>query len=217
VISSATAAESRRLALADLPPAEQLRVLSAAIETFATHGYDGTTLAHLQTQIDPSVFDALFVDTEDCFLDVYVHLIAQATEVVTGAVSREAGWPERLAAGLCAVCELIEANPSAARLVLVESQIASAPVLGHFMYTIRSIAPFMSEGRALSEASLPPIVDTALIGGAAQILATHLQDHRAEPLTDLYRELLEVLLYPYLGVAGTKAFMASRPKGAPYA
>src|SRR5262249_23102809 len=53
-------ARSPALPLSDLPPQERLRILTAALDVFAAHGYAGTTTAHLQAQIDPEAFNALF-------------------------------------------------------------------------------------------------------------------------------------------------------------
>jgi AcrR family transcriptional regulator len=203
--------------LADLPAPDRLRILTAVTETFVARGYAATTVAHLQTEIDPLAFDLLFEDTEDCFLQVYDQLIDQATGLISAALSAQDAWPQRLADGLAAVLELIEANPTAARFLLLVSQTATPEVTAHHMATITSLARFMLEGRALSDDAIPPILDSALPGGVAYILGSHLSTRPSEPIADLYPELLRILLLPYLGDTATTAFLATRPTGAPHA
>jgi AcrR family transcriptional regulator len=215
---SAARTEPRASALADLPPQDRLCIATAAVDVFVAHGYAGTTAAHLQTQIDPALFDALFADTEDCFLQVYDHLVDQATAHLAAAVSAENDtWPQRLADGLTAVFELIEANPSTARFLLVESQLATPDITARHYATIQACGRFMGEGRDLTSPPPLPLLDTVLPGGVASILAEHLSSHPDRPLTDLYADLLQILLLPYLGKTQTTAFLITRPTGAPHA
>lgn len=208
---SSSAARAEAPILSELPPQDRLRVLTAATEVFTTHGYAGTTLAHLYAQIDPTAFELLFEDAEDRFLQVYDALVDQAAGLISDALSADSAWPERLADALSAVFDLIAANASSARLVLVEARAATPTVMAHHLATLDALSRFMHEGRSFSDNDIPPIVDTVIPAGVAHLLSARLYARPTDPIDDLYPEMLRILLLPYLGDAGTTAFLSTRP------
>lgn len=180
-----------------LPARDRLRVLAATTAVFAGEGYRATTADQLQLRIYPRVFDSLFTGKEDCFLQVFDHHIARAREAIAASASNGDAWPRRLAAGLRALLELIEAEPVAARLVLVESQLATPAITRRYYETVGSVSPFMREGRPAAHGGPPSIADSVLPGGVASTLATHLSVHGEAPVSHLHGELLQLLLSPY--------------------
>lgn len=187
--------------LTALPARDRERVLADVTEVFATEGYGATTREQLRLCIYPLVLDSLVADKEDCFLAAFDHLTAQARYEMAASAPIDAPWPDRLAAGLRTLLDLIDANPMAARLVLVEAQVATADVTRRFFETVKSAGPFMREGRILAGEQIPVLADSVLPGGVAGTLANHASARPEEPASDLYGELLEVLLSPY-GVDG---------------
>lgn len=183
--------------LTALPAPDRERALAAITETFATEGYGATTREHLQLRIHPFVFDSFFTGKEDCFLAAFDHLTAQAREEIAASAPVADSWPQRLAAGLRTLLELIVAQPLAARLVLVEAQVATPTITGRFFEGVKSAGPFMREGRILAGERIPVVADSILPGGVASILADHVSGRREEPVSGLYGELLQVLLSPY--------------------
>ena len=189
------------------------RILTAAIELFAVQGYAATTEDKLlaAAELGPTAFRVHFADTEQCFLAAYDLATATARHRLLASVPRHLSWPERLAAGLRTLLELIDANAAASRLVLVQSQCAGEAALERYTATLESFAPFMREGRECSTAPehLPPIVDTMLPGGVAFSLRRQLL--RGEAVGTLYPDLLRFLLLPYRGEAETAACLADSP------
>jgi AcrR family transcriptional regulator len=198
------------------PPPQRCRpILTAAVEVFAERGYEGATVDHLlaATALDYAAFERRFTDKQGCFLAAYDRIVAVAHTSVAGGLSEEASWAARLAAGLWAVLELADANPAAARLVLVESQLAGQLALERFAATLEAIASFMGEGRQCptAPAQLPPIIHSVLPAGVA--FSLRLQILGGGSARDLYAELLRFLLLPYLGEAETTARLALSPPG----
>jgi AcrR family transcriptional regulator len=185
--------------------------LAAAVEVFARRGYAETTLDDLlpATGLDADSFNARFAGEEGCFLAAYRRIVAVAQGQLAAAVPRDDPWPDRAAAGLLCLFELIEANPAPARFALLESPWAGPAALDRHLATLDSLTPFIVEGRACCEHpdQLPAVVDSVLPGGIASAVRGQLQ--RRQPVLDLYPELLRFLLLPYLGELETSAYLAA--------
>lgn len=99
--------------------------LSAAAAVFAERGYTGASVDQLSAAmtLDPATFRPRFKTKEGCFLRVYDRILAVAREHLAASLRAEQPWPARLAAALHCLLELVDANPAAARLVRVESQL----------------------------------------------------------------------------------------------
>ncbi len=195
----------------DAPPAsERLRVLAAATEVFVAEGYAATTTEQLQIQVYPRIFDSHFTGKEDCFLQVVEHLTGRARAAIVASAPIGDPWPCRLAAGLRTLVELIDADPAAARLVLIESQRAGGTVADRFYETVDSVAPFMREGRVSAGGEIPDLFDSVLPGGVASALVAHLGAGGEAPVSGLYGDLLRVILGYYRGSPEVAEFL-SRP------
>jgi AcrR family transcriptional regulator len=191
--------------------------LAAAVGLFAERGYAGVSDEHLcqAMALDSATFQRRYTDKQGCFLAACDHLLAVTHASVVRALPARAPWGARLVAGLHCLFELIDANPAAARLVLLESPFAGEAALQRYTATLESLAPFMREGRQCPTApeQLPPIADSVLPAGVAFTLRCQLL--RGEPARDLYPEMLRFLLLPYLGQAETEACLAqSSPRSA---
>jgi hypothetical protein len=185
--------------------------LLAYVEVFTVCGYKRTEVADLVAAyptIDDLAFCSYFADKETCFLRAYDLLVAEAIDRIAIPTSAHGPWPARLAAGLHRLLELIDANPAAARLVLVESQFAGEAALRRYMATLKNLAAFMCGGRrcVATTEHPPPILDSVLPAGVASAL--RLQLLRGEPAASLYAELLALLLQPYLGETETASALA---------
>jgi AcrR family transcriptional regulator len=203
------------LGLGALPAQDRLRVLTAATEVFATHGYRATTTEHLQFQFDPFAFDSLFADKEDCFLQAHEHHTARARDAIAASAPIDDSWPRRFAAGLWTLLQLIDAEPSSARLVLVEAQAATPTITRHFLETVYSAVPFMREGRLQADEKMPALVDSVLPGGVAGALAAHLIARREAPASSLYRELLRPVFAYYPDNPEVASVLATETLGEP--
>jgi AcrR family transcriptional regulator len=194
------------------PPTRPGRpLLTAAITAFAERGYADTSERHLceAMSLDPAAFQRRFIDKEGCFLVAYDSVTGVAHASLAAALPAEVPWARRLATGLHRLFELLDANPAAARLVLIESQFAGETALVRYAATLTALAQFMREGRegASALAQLPPLIDSVLPGGVAFSLRCQLL--RSAPVRDLYPEMLRLLLLPYLGEPATANALAA--------
>jgi AcrR family transcriptional regulator len=210
----------QRHLLSDLAPsqdalsaADRRHDLTAATEVFTTEGYAATTTDQLQLRIYPRIFDSLFTGKEDCFLQTFEHIADEARGHIVTAAQIGDTWPQRLANGLWALLQLVDEEPGPARLVLVEAQVATPAVFGRYFATIRSIAPFMREGRLLADDEMPAMADSFLPGGIASSLAQHLKAGHEAPVSSLYGELLRFLLAYYRDNPEVADYLAAQTLG----
>ena len=185
---------------------------------FAERGYTGTSVESLidRAGVDRTTFEAHFNDTEDCFLQAYDRIVAEAAARIVGSLPVAAPWPQRLAAGLSTLFELIDDDRDAARLVLVEAQRAFPTALSCHVPLIDRIARFMGEARTLPGIDPPPpLSDTVLPNGIAFMLGSRLRERPRDPVAELLPEALRLLLLPYLGEPETAdAIAAASPSPA---
>lgn len=183
------------------------RVLAAATEIFAKRGYRGTNVEHVVSaaKIGVTSFYSLFGGKEDCFLAVYDGVVTEGRERMAAAVEAEAPWPERLLAGLRALLELIEEQPFAARIALVEVHAAGATARAHHDRDLDDAAAMLQGGREHSPVAdeLPATLEFATVGGLAWFLQQRIVQGEAGGISRLLPEVLEIAAEPYLGAAAT--------------
>lgn len=195
------------------------RVLDAATEVFAKRGYQGTTVDHIvaAAQIGVGSFYALFEGKEDCFLQAYDRIVAEARERIAAAIPPEAPWPEQLCAALRTLLEAIAAEPLRARVALVEIQTAGPSGLARYEATLDGVAAQLRRGRAFSSApdALPGTLETATIGGLTWLLQQRAAKGEAGAVQVLLSELLTIALEPYLGEDETARVVAAQQGAEP--
>jgi AcrR family transcriptional regulator len=189
------------------------RVLAAAIEVFAKRGYQGTTVDHIVSaaRIGVGSFYSLFDGKEECFLAAYDQIIARGRERLAAALPAGRPWPEQLAACLRALLELVEAEPFAARIALVEVQTAGPAALSRYEANLDEIAGLLRAGREHSPVldELPGSLEFATVGGLVWFLQQRVVMGEAGTAEKLLPEVLEIVAGPYLGEAATAELIAA--------
>ncbi len=190
------------------------RVISAAIEVFAKRGYQATTVDHIvaAATIGVGSFYALFDGKEDCFLQAFDRIVAQSRERIAAHQSPSAAWPEQACAALYSLLDLIAAEHFQARLVLVEAQTAGPVAEARYHSTLEQLAALMRRGRALGSATaqLPASFEEVTLAGLAWLLHQRLVVARLADIAELFPEMAEMLLEPYLGEAEASRVIAAQ-------
>lgn len=190
---------------------QRARVLDAAIEVFAKRGYQGTTVDHIVSagKVGVGSFYSLLGGKQDCFLAAYRLIVGEGRLRIEEAIPTDAAWPDQLLIGLRVLLELIEEQPLAARIALVEVQTAGEQALAEHARTLDEAASLLRSGREASPFGdeLPETLEFATVGG----LTWFLQQRIAAGQTDaaaLLPEVLEVVVEPYLGEQATAELTA---------
>jgi AcrR family transcriptional regulator len=181
------------------------RLLAATIELVAKRGYRSTSIDHIvkSARVGYVAFYELFEGKEECFLAAFDRIVEETGEALAAAVAAETGWPEQICAALDALLDLIAADPTRARVGLVEVQAAGRKAYARYEEAIDAAVPKLREGRALS-AEAPTLSNTleeAILGGIAWILHQRLVKGEIGETRGLLGETIQIALSPYLGEA----------------
>jgi AcrR family transcriptional regulator len=180
-------------------------MLEAMVRVAAAKGYEATTIADVieAANVSRETFDANFVGKEGCFLEAYDAVIDVLVAHVSTAFESAAGlpWPDRIAAGLRALVDLLASEHDIARMAMVEvtavgedARIRYRGALGRFTY-------FLEEGRTFSSQGEELPADTArfAIGGATSMIFDEIRAGRGPELRRILPDLVFAVLMPYIG------------------
>jgi AcrR family transcriptional regulator len=181
------------------------RLLEAMVRVAAAKGYQATTVADVieVAEVPRATFDELFADKASCFLESYDAVIDVLVAHVSTAFETAVGepWPERIAAGLRALVELLAAEADIARMAMVEVTAAGDDARGRYRAALARFTPFLEEGRTYSGQGegLPPDTARFAIGGATSMIFDEIRAGRGPDLARILPDLVFAVLMPYLG------------------
>ena len=161
-------------------------------------------------------FYALFGGKEECFLATYDAVVEEGKRELAKAIPPAAPWGEQMVAMLRALLALIEEDPFAARIALVEVQAAGLEALDHHERNLEAAAELLRGGRESSpfSAELPETLEFATVGGLTWFLQQRIAAGEISTATALLPEVLEVVVEPYLGEEATARLIAE-PRSTP--
>ena len=184
---------------------ERERLLEAMVRVAAAKGYEASTVADVVevAAVPRETFDAMFAGKDECFLEAYDAVIDVLVAHVSAAFESTDGqrWPDRIAAALRALVELLSTEADIARMAMVEvtaigedARIRYRSALGRFTY-------FLEEGRRISPQGDELPADTAgfAIGGATSMIFDEIRAGRGPELRRILPDLVFAVLMPYLG------------------
>jgi AcrR family transcriptional regulator len=185
---------------------ERERLMEAMVRVSAAKGYEATTVADVVEYAgsDEGAFAELFGDKEACFLETYEAVFDVLIAHVTAAFEAAADepWPERIAAGLRALVELLAMEADIARMAMVEvTATAGDDARERYRAMFARFTPFFEQGRdyADRDAELPADTARFAIGGAASMIFDEVRAGRGPELKRILPDLVFAVLMPYLG------------------
>jgi AcrR family transcriptional regulator len=177
------------------------RVVAAAIPVFAKRGYQGTTVDDVLAagKVGVGNFYSLFEGKEDCFLAAFDLVVGRGREAITEATGAAEGWAEQTYLGLRSLLAAMLAEPLEGRLVLLEAQSAGPVAVSRYNALMDEALAWLSEGRKLGGAALPPSFEQAAVSGLAFYLQQCVLDPRSHEVEGLLAETSALLLEPVIG------------------
>jgi AcrR family transcriptional regulator len=181
------------------------RLLEAMVRVAAAKGYEATRVADVVefASLSEDAFYDEFEDKEECFLEAYDAVIDVLIAHVTSAFEAAAGepWPEKIAAGLGGLVELLAIEADIARMAMVEVTAAGDDARERYRAALARFTPFLEEGRAYSGQGDELPADTArfAIGGATSMIFDEIRAGRGPELKRILPDLVFAVLMPYLG------------------
>jgi AcrR family transcriptional regulator len=181
------------------------RLLEAMVRVAAAKGYEATTVPDVVefAGLSEDAFYEEFQDKEACFLEAYDAVIDVLVAHVASAFEAAADepWPEKIAAGLRGLVELLAIEADIARMAMVEVTAAGDDARERYRAALARFTPFLEEGRAYSGQGEELPADTArfAIGGATSMIFDEIRAGRGPELKRILPDLVFAVLMPYLG------------------
>ena len=180
------------------------RLREAMVRVAAEKGYAATTVTEVveRAGVSSATFYELFEDKESCFLEAFdaVNDVVVAHVSAAYVAAKDEPWPERVAAALRAMVELLAAEADIARLTMVEMTAAGEEARRRYGLALERFAPLLEEGREYSgQKDLPADTARFAIGAGTAMIFDEIRGGRGAELTKALPDLVFAVLMPYLG------------------
>lgn len=176
----------------DLPPAalagnQRERLLDATEGTIAEKGAARATIEAIvkRAAVSSVTFYEHFRDKDECFVAAFDRAVEELSAAVKAAVAAAGSREERVRAGLDALLQALEAEPSRARLCFVEAQKDGPQLRARYDEALDAVAAELGDPLA-----------PAIAGGLAWLLRERLELGGGGSMRELLPEMTEVLLAP---------------------
>ena len=188
-------------------------MLEAMLRTAAEKGYERTMAADVAATagVSEATFFETFGDKEGCFLESYDRIIDVVVSHVSSAfeAAGDRPWPDRVAAGLRALVELLAAESEIARMAMVEVTAIGEDARVRYQAALERFTCFLEEGRAYSGQGdeLPSDTARLAVGGAISMIFDEFRAGRGPELEKILPDLVFAVLMPYLGTEAAEKEM----------
>jgi AcrR family transcriptional regulator len=180
---------------------QRARLISAMIETVAERGYAKATIANVTTaaKVSRRTFYETFANREDCYRAAYEASFEFLRAEMLDAAADEK-WPDTVRAGLAALLGSLAAHPSLARFFLTSSASVGDELAARHHLAIRELVEgLLAKAPRSPDDEVAGTRDEALAGGLSRLAAGKVNTGRADELSDLLPDLVELFLRPYVG------------------
>jgi AcrR family transcriptional regulator len=197
---------AQRLPREEVGRIQRQRLLDAMAEVVAAVGYEETTVERVLTQAGVSrrTFYELFSDREDCFLAAYEAAMRDVFALVADAYL-DCEQPERrIEAALEAFLRFCAANPSVARMCVVEVFAAGARARERRSELMERFAALLEHalGELRGDERLDRLAARALVGGVHEVIYGPIDAGAVAQLPALAREIVSSQIAPLAEVRG---------------
>ncbi len=206
---------------------QRARLIAAMTQVARERGVGSTTVAHVveRSGVSRRTFYELFEDRDDCFRAAFDQAIESAAQRVVPAYESAQGWRERMRAGLRALLEFLDDEPSLGALCVVDVLGSGPPALEHRREVVQLLIGAVDEGREEARAGAHPTRLTAegVVGAVLAVLHERLSgvaapapdgtpdgETNSPPMTSLLGALMGMIVLPYQGNAAA-AREAAKP------
>lgn len=184
---------------------QRARMLDAMAEVVAERGLRGASAAQVARRagVSRTALAEQFGCLGDCFFALVDQMLERATVLIAEAFDREASWTDGVLAGLEALLDFLDSEPTWARACLLEA--VAPPPSPAFQLRVQALDRLgllidreARKGLSLERqptASMPEATITSVLG----ILRRRLLSGEVPPFVGLLGQLAEVVVAPYFG------------------
>lgn len=184
---------------------QRRRLLDGAAVAVAEHGYAELTVAHVVSAagVSRATFYAHYADKADVLLNAHRLAFEQVLAAIAQACRGQELWPEKLRAAVGALFSLARAEPAKLGLLTLQALATDPQATAQLNACNADLVALLRKGRHHTPLGpgLPDLTEEALIGAVAAILPPRLELSSPAALPELEREVLQLLLTPYVGAA----------------
>jgi AcrR family transcriptional regulator len=184
---------------------QRSRLLAAATRVVDELGYEHATVANItrRARVSRLTFYDQFANREGCLVAVLEDAAQRIAAEIERAGLAGLPWRERVRGGLWTILSFLDREPVLARVCVVQALRGSQGVLERREEILRDLAAILDEGRGEGSRGpeRPPLTAEGLVGAAFAIVYARLLRGERESLTGLHRELMGMIVLPYLGPA----------------
>jgi AcrR family transcriptional regulator len=176
------------------------RLLNGVVDAVAEHGYNATTIGAITeaAKISRRTFYEHFKDKEGCFLAAYEMIDTHVRGAMLTAAERAGPWPQRAAAALSALLEVLSRDLGVARFYLIEPLAAGGEIAARYRDAMGLLAETVRPEAGSAEIDVE-VRNQVLMGGITTLIARRLESGEAARLPELLPDLTELALAPYVG------------------
>jgi AcrR family transcriptional regulator len=186
---------------------QRQRILRATGELVAERGYHAVTVELIvkHARVSFKTFYSHFSNKEECFIELFESVMAEARERMEAAVEREresgAPWPQQVAAALRALFDVFLADPLIARASIVDAPTVGPVMIDRYQQAMSGLTPLLRQGRELvpNANDLPPTLEDTLAGGLLWSAYQRLIVGEIDRIETLLPEAVVFVLRPYVG------------------
>lgn len=186
---------------------QRQRILRATGELVAERGYHAVTVELIvkHAHVGFKTFYSHFSNKEECFVELFENVMAEARARMDAAVERERGsgapWPQQVAAALRALFDVFLADPLIARASIVDAPTVGAAMIDRYQQAMSGLTPLLRQGRDLvaNADALPPTLEDTLAGGLLWSAYQRLIVGEVDQIEALLPDAVIFVLRPYVG------------------
>lgn len=186
---------------------QRQRILRATGELVAERGYHSVTVELIvkHARVSFKTFYGHFANKEECFVELFETVMAEARARMDAAVERErrrgAAWPQQVAAALRALFDVFLADPLIARASIVDAPTVGPVMIDRYQQAMSGLTPLLRQGRGFvpDADELPPTLEDTLAGGLLWSAYQRLIVGEVDRIETLLPEAVIFVLRPYVG------------------
>ncbi|MGB7587259.1 MAG: TetR/AcrR family transcriptional regulator [Solirubrobacterales bacterium] len=184
-------------------PSKRERILEGMLEAVGKTGYETTSVRTVldQTGLYRQAFYDNFADRDSCYLEALDFGIARIESLLALAAAEETTWPGKMRAGLGALLDFLDAQPSIGRALIVEIHAAGPDALAKRTAVMERAASFIDLARRESgDAKKSPLIAAeGIAAGINSVIYSRLSTGTASGFRELLPEFMYFAVLPYFG------------------
>jgi AcrR family transcriptional regulator len=187
------------------------KILEGMLEAVGVEGYDGTSVRTVlaRTGLYRQAFYDNFADKDACYLAALDYGIGRLEAEAARGAEGEERWRGKLRGGLCALLDLLDAEPDFGRGAIIGVHSAGPEALARRAKAMKKAAEFIDLARleAGGAESPPQIAPEGIVAGIHAIVHSRLSTGATDGFRGLLPEFMYFAVLPYFGADAAGAEM----------